>query len=74
MKNAISHSLRRSSLPQKVTPRLRCALVNARTTLRLATNLLRDTKGSIPLVAKQQKSLPLEGKVAFGVSRKPNDG
>ena len=34
-------SLRRSSSPKKVTPRLCCSLVNALATLRLATNFFR---------------------------------
>ena len=55
---AISPGSRRNAVqaisraPQKVTLRLRCSLINALTTLRLATNFLRTRARAFPLVGK----------------------
>ena len=62
---AISPGSRRNAVqaisraPQKVTLRLRCSLINAPTTLRLATNFLRKRARAFPLVGKFCGAHPL---------------
>ena len=49
-------SLRRSSSPKKVTPRLCCSLVNALATRRLATNFFRYQAVRFPIVGNAHRA------------------